>query len=597
MPIPLNHKLKRISKEVRLKNNLFGNDTEWMAWWYCGIYKNLSAESQPNALVAFRVLSAGSLSDDVILRRVPLTSLGQIRIGTVWKDGLCRSEAVFDEEKFYVDFTKGKWKVNSFHNAAMFDDFLPFQQDRHPLKHANDKNWLIEFPFSEGGKLVIPCLEFFSRCYGRSEEMKRILATYPWHGEESHNSRLYSPLDEPEEPGKWKVKLRKRLVNGDVVLLAHAKYDPYTQYMAKSIYAQIESEHDPKNKTPAFIKVGPWFQGPALIKVKGIWFDNKKSFLALQVVGCSDPGGVPIIRDRENTNKTGPVGEDTDIGSAWAGAPERTLVKPSEIIDLTGDNEPDHGAPTVEIQDPDFEVLGQARVIIDVRRDHAKSTAGAKSKGVDASVFSSGEPHGGGKGVGHASIHARPTMESKGALRDVWEAMLFLQKEKPELIQSVEWFTFDDGFSKAAEPRLIGLQPFDEKDEISGEVRNWPYYDTTSKIPRGILVARMMVSGKLVQIVEIQRRPRKKKGDDGKVKDAEESFKGMAFVLDDPRQFDTWIRRLLSDIRHVRGIVKHLVGTCPGKAVVFKHTSASDEQVPCEAAILNALGKIEGMEK
>lgn len=598
MPIPLNHKLKRITKEVRLKNNLFGNDTEWIAWWYCGIYKNRSAESQPNVLVAFRELSASGLSDVVIPRRVPLTSLGQVRIGTVWKDSVCRSEAVFDTAKFLVDFNKGTWKFTSFQKTAKENVQEPYPLNIHLLEYEADKNWLIEFPFSEGGKLVIPCLELLSRCYGRSQEMKRILATYPWHGaKESHNSRLYSPLDEPEEPGKWKVKLRRRLVNGDVVFLAHAKYDPYAEYMAKSIYAQIESMHDPKDKVPAFIKVGPWFQGQALIKAKGIWFDSGKSFLALHVVGCSDPVGVPIIRDRENTNKTGPIDGDADIGSAWAGAPERTLVRPPEIVDLTGDDEPDHGAPTVEIQDPDFEVLGQARVIIDVRWDHAKSTAGAKSKGADASEFSSGEPHGGGKGVGHASIHARPIMESKGALRDMWDAMLFLKEKKPELIQSVVWFTFDDGFSKDAEPKLIGLQPFDEKDEINGEVKNWPYYDTVNKTPRGVLIARMMVGGKPVHVVEIQRRPRKKKDDDGKVKDAEESFKGMAFVLDDPRQFDTWMRRLLSDIRHVRGIVKHLVGACPGKAVVFKHTSASDEQVPCEAAVMNALGKIEEIEK
>lgn len=598
MPIPLNHKLKRITKEIRLKNNLFGNDSEWMTWWYSGIYKNRSAESQPNVLVAFRELASGVLSDDVIHRLVPLTALGQVRVGTVWKDSICLSEVVYEKAKFCVDFTKGKWRVNSFYEATKQDDSLPFPQDNHPLKYAMDKNWIIEFPFSEGGKLLIPCLEFFSRCYGRSEEMKRILATYPWHGEkESQKSRLYSPLDEPEEPEKWKVKLRKRLVNGDVVLLAHAKYDPYTEHMAKSIYAQIESEHDPKNKNPAFIKVGPWFQGPALIKVKGIWFDNGKSFLALQVVGCSDPGGVPIFRDRENTNKTGPVGEDADIGSAWAGAPENTLVKPPEIVDLTGDDEPDHGAPTVEIQDPDFEVLGQARVIIDVRRDHAKSTAGAKSNGADASKFSSGEPYGGGKGVGHASIHARPIMESKGALRDMWDAMLFLQKKKPELIKSVEWFTFEDGFNKDAEPKLIGLQPFDENDEIDVEVRNWLYFDTTNKIPRGVLVARMMVGGKPVHIVEIQRRPRKKKDDDGKVKNAEESFKGMAFVLDDLHQFDTWMRRLQSDIRHVKGIVKNLVGACPGNAATFKHSPASEGQVPCEAAVLNAIGKIKEIKK
>lgn len=593
MPIPLKQELKRVQKVVTLKNSLFGNDMEWMTWWYCGIFKNRSAESQPSVLVAFRPLASGVLSDEMIYRRLPLTSLGQVRVGTVWKDSICVSEAVFEEAKFCVDFTKGRWRFSSFHEAIRRNGMLPFPQANYPLRHTKDMNWVVEFPFSAGGKLVIPCLEFFSRCYGRSEEVKRILATYPWHGEKgNHKSRLYAPLDEPEEAGKWKVKLRKRLVNGDVVFLAHAKYDPYTEKIAKDIYAQIESGYDPASKIPAFIKVGPWFQGPAIIKAKGIWFNDRKSFLALQVTGCSEPNGVPIIRARENTNQTGPLPADADIGSAWAGAPERTLVQLPEIVDLTGDDEPDHGARSIEIQDPDFEVLGQPRVVIGARRDRAKSTAAARHKGNDASKFSSGEPHGGSKGVGHAAIHARPVLESKGALRDMWDAMLFLKLKSRERISSVAWCTADYGFSNDPEMKLIGLVPFDKTDQITEKVRMWPYYDMAKKTPRGVLVARMIVDGASVHIVEIQRRQRTKQLDDGTLINSEDKFRGMVFILDDQGRFETWIREFLRKVRYERGIVKNLIGSCPGKADVFNHTSASDERVNCEAAVLNALEKM-----
>jgi len=599
MPIQLTHKLKRTTKQVRLKNSLFSNDAEWMAWWYCGIYKNNTASSQPNVLVAFRKLSSGKLSDDVKLHRVPLTALGQIRIGTVWKDRMCRSEAVFATEKFPVNFTKDTWKFTSFQKAFRENVKPPYPQNIHPLQYQGDKNWLIEFSLPTGGRLIVPCIEFYSRCFGRSEELKRVLATYPWQGEkEAYKSRLYAPLDEPEElPNKWKVKLRKRLVNGDIVFLAHAKYDPYTELVAKSIYAQIESRHDPEHKSPAFITVPPWFQGPAELKVRGIWFDSGQSFLALQILGCSDPVGAPIMRDRENTNKTDQPAEGGGIGEAWAGMPVRSLVKYPDIIDLTGDDEPDHGTATVEIQDPDFEVLGQSRVVIDVRRDRAKGSAGPRGEGTDTTTYSSGEPQGSGKGVGYASIHARPVMESHGVLRDMWNAMLFLENEKPELVQSVEWFTFEDGYSKNPEPKMIGLEFFNEDDEVSNKVRNWSYLDSISMAPRGILVARIMANGQPVHIVEIQRKPRKKKSDDGKVEDGEESYKGLVFVLDEQDQFQTWLRSVLSEIRHLCGIFKNLVGKCPGKAYAFVHKTAKHEKVPCEAAVINALVNIGATEK
>lgn len=595
MPISFNFKFKRISKVVRLKNSLSDNNADWMVWSYCGIYKNNSAKSQPNALVAFRELSSGSLSDSVILRRVPLTSLGQLRIGTVWNESVCRSEAIWDSSEFpfSIDFTKGSWKLTSFFETTKGELPPPYPNSIYPLPYPGDKNWFIEFKLPTGGKLVIPCLELFSRCYGRSEELKRILSTYPWNGQrDSVMSRLYAPIDEPEEPGKWKVKLKKRLVNGDVVLLAHAKYDRYTENAAKSIYAQIETQHDPKNKIPAFIKVAPWFQGAAQLMAKGIWFDNNRSFLALQIIGCSDPDGGLIMRDRENSNKAINSADEDTANEAWSGTPQRELVKSPDIIDLTGDVEPDHGAAAVEIQDPDFVVIGQPRLVRDVRKDRAKTVAGLKSKGTDATAFSSGEHQGNGKGVGYASIHARQILESHGALRDMWNAMLFLEKKQPGLITSVEWFTFEDGFSKDVVPKVIALQPFDKEDNVGPDVRNWLYLDTASKKPRGILVARVTAGGKPVHIIEIQRRPRTKKDEEGNVTASEESFKGLVFLLDDSSQLEEYLRETLSQVRHVKGIVNKLVASCPGMAADFKHVPAKRDEVPCEAAMMNALDKM-----
>lgn len=598
----LERELKRVSSTTRLKDSLTGNTKKWIAWWYCGIYKNPRAESQPNVLVGFRELSDdGALSDDLIFRRVPLTALGQMRVGTVWRNGECLQEAIYDTQKFDVDFDQGNWQITSFQYAANADLPSPYPFALHPLKIEKDRNWLLEFRLASGGKLVVPCLEFFSRCYGRSEELKRVLATYPWSGTQGGTeNRLYAPLDQPEENGKWKVKLKKRLVNGDVVFLAHAKYDSYTERRAKQVYAQIEADHDPNNKIPTFVKIGPWFRGEAQLKVKGVWFDEGRSFLALQIVGSSDPGGVLIERNRENRNNAEQPADAQEPGQAWQGAPDRVLVRPPEIIDLTGDLEPDHGGSPIEVQDPDFEILGQPRAVVDYKDKKAKDSAGDKGTGTDSTTFSTGEPHGDDKGVGYASIHARPVMESQGTLRDMWNALLYYKDKLPQSITSVEWFTFEDGYKYSKEPKVIGVPEFTDQElvdqwlALTTAIKNWPYMDSTTRTElRGVLVARLKIHNEYVHILEIQRRPRKKKDAKGQVTDSEESFKGFIFKMKNQDNVEEYLRDFLSDVRHVKGIVQHLVSSCPESAATFNHSVANDDRFPCESAVSNALAKMD----
>ncbi len=603
MSIKIPGKLSSHKSPIRLKDgNLGENDEPFVAWWYSGIKKNIKSGTQPNVLVAFRKISKEGLSDDVVFRNVPLTTLGQVRIGTVWKNNCCVAKTKFDCHDFEVDFTKGKWRLSSFYTAHQESLATPFPaKDIYPLLYEHDKNWVLEFPIRTGGKLVIPALEFFARCYGRSGELKRVLTTYDW---ETARDKLYAPSEIPETENRWHVKLRRRLVNGDVVLLAHAKYDRYTRQCLKKIYSQIESQYAPphfsltntskKSPPPIFIKVAPWFQGPANVRVEGIWFDGGRSFLGLNISGCSDPQGVLVTRGRENTNKTLAPAENGGAGTAWEGTPDRLLIKPPEFIDLNSDDDPDHGGPAVEIQDEDFVTLGVPRAVIDIKRDQAKNSAGNKIEGSEASSYSTGEPYGDGKGVGYASIHARPVMETHGALRDVWNALLRAGETHPEVIRSIEWFTFEQGFQRAKEPCLVGLEAFPDnlQEDISGTTRNWPYLDLNTKSMRGLLISRVLTNTKTVYLAEIQRRSRHRKDGTGNMVEKEESFQGLVFQLDVEQAFEPWIKQFMSQVRYVRGIVKKLEGECPGAAKAYPHHPSDSEEVPCEAAVRNALWKV-----
>jgi hypothetical protein len=76
----------------------------------------------------------------------------------------------------------------------------------------------------------------------------------------------------------------------------------------------------------------------------------------------SDPTGGLVLCARENSrDATNPAPEGSP--EAWTRAPERVLARYPKIIDLTGDLEPDHDAGAIEIQDPVFIVLGDARLM------------------------------------------------------------------------------------------------------------------------------------------------------------------------------------------------------------------------------------------
>ena len=575
--------------KVRICNQLKHEKDELIVWWYGGIVKNYRAESVPWVIVFFRKLDENGNLGVFVSRKVALTFLGFLRIGTIWKNGECKSEVVMsaEQKKNYVDFSHGAWKIVSPMQAARLGSENPINQDDYPLPFPYDKNWLVDFPLPNGKNLLIPCTEFFVRYYGRSEEVPRVLATYGW---DEVNKRFYAPFDQPVALGSWPVKLKSRMYNSDIVFLAHMKHDQFTQLAAKSINSQIETSF--LNKEPcAFVQVGPWFEGKAQVLVSGLWINQGKTFLALRILGGSDPQEAPIQRDRENFNKTdGTAG--AELGNPTDGRPSRMLNKLPEIVDLTDDQEPDHGASSVEVEEPNFVVLGERRVVIDVRRNKSTNRPSIPRDGGDQKEFSSGEPHGGGKGVGFASIHAPAIMESEGMLRDMWKALHYVKQKQPNLIKSIEWFTFETGFRNSEEPKLIGLRPFNEDEKVATDVRHWPYLNVAEETPRGILIAKIVTADKTIYIAEIQRRPRIKKDDEGNEMESEESFKGLVFVLDDQSHFETWLGEFLSDVRPAKGIVQKLVGSRLGKAAAFKHSRSNADGVPCETAVLSAFKKV-----
>ena len=556
-----------------------------VVWWYGPITKNNKAGSVPLAVVFFRILNDAGNPTDWLQREVALTHLGLLRIGSVWRKGVREGTIEHLPQTFDVDFSEGGWSCVSPSGAVERQD-NPIPDGEYPLRFSRDRNYLLDFTLARGGNLLVPCMEFYARCYGRSAEVKRVLATYPW---EEAEGRLFKSIDEQVQPNTWPVKLAKRMRNDDVVFLAHVKYDDYARTVVKSIYSQAEAAFATGGRETrrAFLRAVPWFRGPAQIKVAGIPLNGGRTFLALRILGASQPQGDTIIRDRENPGRSTDTRDVGDSDPNAAGRPVRRLRNLLPIVDLTSDDEPDHGSSSVDIEEDRFEPLGKLRVVIDRRTAAARGLVRRVSSGESITSLSTGEPHGPDEGIGYGSIHASVVLESQGALREMWNAASNLPRDYPDTIRSVGWFTFERGFASGAEPSLILLPPARGD---GGKVKStWVYHDVAAQLPRGVLVMTIEAPGTLVYLLEIQRRTFKN-GKDGEK--SEEPLRGLAIAMrngQDPRH---WLRKILAGVQEQKGVMQRLIGQCPGTAYAYKHVMTASGEALYKTAVLNALVKV-----
>lgn len=563
-----------------------------VVWWYGPVVKNTRAQSVPKAIVFFRRLDQAGYLGRIVRRETALTHLGLLRIGTIWNRGVSNARIALPTKTFQTSFSSEGWRIISpYQLVRERKEPNPISGKDYRLYFSPDRNFLLDFSLPDGRNLLIPCIEYFVRCYGRSAEAKRVLATYPWHEAEK---RLFGQITEKPAENTWPIKLGKRMYNDDVYFLAHVLYDQFAQRAAKSVYAQIESSFQ-ANEPYAFLKIAPWFLGPAKLKVSGIKINEGRTFLGLSILGSSLPPSNTIVRDREMSNKTTDMAESGTTGGQTRAFPTRRLDETRQTVELTDDDEPDHSGSAEQIEEDPFSLIGPTPKVID--RRHPKrdgETPRLWSVGNDNS-FSTGEPFGSDKGVGHASIHATSVMESEGVLRDMWNAALHWQKSRPDVLKQIHWFTFEDSFSHEIEPKLISLDPFstDEANTVDSQTQKWVYYNFKEQIARGVLILRIITELKTVYLFEVQRRTTMTTAKDGFIRRSEESFKGLVFELNEQDELIAWLRALLSNIRRARGIVQKLTVECPGHAYSFKHSSAQNEQVACEAAIKNALRKVD----
>ncbi|HEI8505920.1 TPA: hypothetical protein SLF17_003094 [Serratia marcescens] len=588
--------LRRVNRAERLSVLNLPSDKSWLVWWYGPLRKSKKYGKQPKVAIVFReVYVDGALSNSYCEQKCSLTDLAFLKIGSIWKNSICIAESIMDEEIFDVDFSylNNGWSINSFYNAHQERSPLPYDLSNYALKNSHDKNWLLEFACYQRGRVIIHPLEFFYRCFGSSDELKRTLLTYSW-GDVCN--RLFSEAWREGSKTLY-VKLRKRMNNKDAAFVSFFALEPFTQKLIKKLQSQLEAN----GGAETYIKIAPWFKGKAKIRVKGRWLDGGESFLGLSVTGVSLPDGYTINIDRDNSNR---VNEKADDGSpkAWDNVATRRVKSLDDAFNVDNTFDPDSGASSLETEVSPFDILGDNCRVVPLRKEKAMTISGSKTKNGKHSSYSVNETSGVEDDIGYLSTRSELKdtvlyLESNGIVRDMWNAMLYLKENNPERIKSLEWYTPENSFSNTQSPELVAIPEFEndetqiEGGKISKTILNWPYLDVIKKRDvRGFLISRMVIDDNVIYFMEIQRRVQNE--NDVDTSSESEKFKGLVFTVNVEADIYQWVSLLAHELRFVKGIVQKMVGKCPGMAMTYKHSPAKNEPIACYSALLNALSKI-----
>ena len=401
-------------------------------------------------------------------------------------------------------------------------------------------------------------MEFLTRFYGRSQDIKRVLLTYPWSW--SKPRLLDSETPSPEAGSGtdvWRVRFgwrARHLVSGDAVFLAHLRHSSWTRRCAHRLYAQMEPGHPTIAGAPSdgvHLAVDAWFSGPALLRVSGFPLSDG-GFLALRLDGASDPQGPRIVRERVR-RAPGRAARADGVDQGRLSRSRRSLVA------LRRGQTPDRGSFHIPLPDPPFEVLGAPQAVDEVTvKLSSLGPRRSRPPGYVDAVASTAEPTGSGKDIESAIIHAPPAAPCmKSGM-----PCAHLHQRFSDRILLVHWYHPSCGFVFSQSPRLVPLTsraslPEREPDRLS--VDPGPHGGDVGR--RAFLVVRVVVSDeslpgsrRTLYLVEVERRMASpSQGEEGK-------SNGLIFELrpngDPVVQLDRWLSKLLADLVRSRGLFR-----------------------------------------
>lgn len=568
---------------VRIEG-LPNDDLQWIVYWYGGVRQNPLSLEEPILQVMLRAANSAGNDERFIVRDVGITHQGLLPLGSVFHRQMHLSDEAMEMVDFHVTFDDESFTIES--AWAKIDGHYVIPPFRYNLKGCAGTKVVHFHTTQSQSTLLIPCMEVFSRMYGRSRYVKQQL-TNTGDFQKARDALIVPDVVPPPTDGGWGVNLQTKCINADAIYLAHLKHDRVTEARTRRISSQIGTlDLNLRSRAPpiAHLAIEPWFKGPASIRVRGKWLNEERTrFLGLRIMGFSDPEGATIFRDRQNTNKV-VTGAAAFVKKNGRNFPRQEKPALSKTIHVTHRKEPGHGELPLQIDEGPMIVLGRPRDVVPVIREKANDRDdGVQLPSDSLDEFSSGGQRGRATGVGNTGIASSTYQEASGEVLEIWETLKEMEEDPHSEFVSVVAIG-PDGVSYTDFPCMIPFQPRTDLDEDASKTdREWHLLVPAAGTRRCALVVDIRLrNGSGFCVIENGRRVY----DTTKT---EQGFRGLMFFAPQT-PLASEITNLMTAIALRRGVMSEVVSDAPQPAYAYRHRKRGTSQRP---AIESAMSRIE----
>jgi len=312
----------------------------WRLDWLGDVfYRRQYRYTQPFIRVALSKVSldpSGSWSYPISLRdwqeqfhaSVPVSTLVDLRIGTIWQNGSMVSDPGYMHETFPITANKDTTTLIKAGVANAEKVFiLPFEA--HPFHKAHTHSYCLQISLAEETRLIIPVPELIRFYFGSSSTFLGRLFQGPFQEE-----RFWTRA-EFHKNGVAELGLAKGIAGASAHDVARIALDPIALHAAKLISNSLMAPSGPDER--AYPKTVFPFIGKTRLKVKGVWLPgvNPRTFLAFQMLSCTHRFPFKTLRytmsKRQRPkdaggSKDGPSGKDDVIGRSLTQGTKNSLM-------------------------------------------------------------------------------------------------------------------------------------------------------------------------------------------------------------------------------------------------------------------------------
>lgn len=566
-------------KQQQFTNDTLPKDIDYVLLWYGANARSRSRGEVPRIYVWFRTIEQNGNLGRWFSLRAPMTVLGQLRIGSIWRNGISSRQLTLSELHFKGHFDASHWCCST--SPKEYGPTL-IPENNYCLPYGrHDHSRLLRFKIQDR-TLLIPCMEFFTRCYARDAELNRILITYE-RGEVQERLMLCEPV-ESSSPNR-SIWIPWSISKADAHLLAQLRYDEEIARRIAGLKAFLDQEFKARNQSITFLNIGPWHYGPAQLKVEGVQLDSG-DFLGLRIIGHSLP-------EKHQINAFYIKRETSDAeGLSPYPLPRREIrdIPEDEVIQVEMERSADRDTDIYRTKDPAMEILGKAAAVFPV----AMKKVGGKTVRIPSQPSDSGAPgetEGTGKGIGQLRNESDAILPSEGAILDLWNGLIYLKEANPNIIKSVEWHNHSGGFSDISPPGSRISLP--ELDQNASEIEREATYSWINKNglpnPRSVFIFRIATQNLQGYIFEVQRA--KRKDDNGITK--EEPFRGLVAIPATGGDLTKWLGAVIYAISAECGMMKKVIRRILPISLHTDHYKRTKRGIDSEAGHATAFNALE----